>query len=461
MKSSLYLLATALLLPVLPACGGGDDRPPLFEPQPACEGDPIVAFAGDHQDLISFIEIGTEEDGFDLDGADDPDCSPADDPCALPDNKLSPVGALAGGPIQDAVDAYDILIPVEFFDLPSVESSDSCVKFALYLGHYKTDGDTDGQDTTVDGGDCDDTRGASAHGNPEIPDNLLDDDCDGAADGSPATPSANDVDNDLDTFSPAEGDCDDSTETGAASYPGAVEVCADGLDNDCDGVADRGGDPNVCDPYTTTQTVDIDPLALDDHGDPLIAFDNGVITDGKLTAGPSIFAIKIPTGLGDLALDLRITGATIEADISEDAAGVHMTNGRLGGVLDVHTMDTIRGLTVEQINLLPEDSLLDAMFANILGTFIGLQHSKLEGHTGCEIPDIDVDRDGIEAFCDSDPSDDDKSVDICVDGDGTVIMDSGDTQCTDALLPDGTPRFVDGVSVELNFTTNPSILRAP
>jgi hypothetical protein len=459
MKSSLVLTASALSF-VLVACGG-DDRPPLFEPQPECEGDPVVPFEGDFQDVLSFIEIGAETDGFDLDGADDPDCTPNDNPCAKPDNKLAPVGALAGGPIMEAVDAYDILIPLELYDLPTVGSNDECVKFSLYLGHYKTDLDADGEDTAVSGGDCDDTREASKPGNGEIADNLLDDDCDGAADGSPAAHSANDVDNDLDGSSPADGDCDDTTLTGASSYPGAAEICADGLDNDCDGVADRGGDPNVCDPYTTTQTIDIDPLSFDDAGEPLIAFTNGVITDGVLTAGPSLFAVKIPTGLGDLALDLKITGATIQANISEDSEGVHITDGRLGGVLDVRTMDTIRGLTVEQIGLLPEDSLLDAMFANILGTFISLQHSKQEGWTGCQIPDIDVDRDGLEAFCDTNTSDDTKIVDTCVDGDGTVVVDTATTHCTEALLPDGTPRFVDGISVELNFATNPAILRAP
>jgi len=370
------------------------------------------------------------------------------------------VGSLAGSAIRDAVAGYDILIPVEYFDGPTGDN-DECVKFGIYLGHYKQDTDTDGKDTAVDGGDCDDTRMTSAPGNGEVADNLLDDDCDGWADGSPTTPSTNTVDNDGDTFSPADGDCDDTTESGASSFPGNPETCGDGLDNDCDGVADRSADPNLCDPYTTEQTIDIDPLSFDDNGDPLIAFDNGKIENGVLTAGPSIFAVQVPTGLDDLVLDLEITGATIQADVVTDANGAHLENGRLGGVLDVRTMDRIRGLTVDQINLTPEDSLLDATFANVLGTILGLQHSKQTDWVRCMVPDIDVDRDGLEAFCDSNPNDDDKSVDTCVDGDGTVIMDTAGTQCTEALLPDGTARFRDGVSVELNFATSPALLRAP
>ena len=60
-------------------------------------------------------------------------------------------------------------------------------------------------------------------------------------------------------------------------------------------------------------------------------------------------------------------------------------------------------LTVEQIGLTPEDSLLDAIFGNVLGTPLALP-SQPNGpaHPGCKTPDIDVDRDGLEIFCDTD-----------------------------------------------------------
>ena len=55
-----------------------------------------------------------------------------------------------------------------------------------------------------------------------------------------------------------------------------------------------------------------------------------------------------------------------------------------------------------------------------------------------------------------------KTVDTCIDGDGTIVHDElapdGTVMmhCAQALMPDGvTYRFVDGVSVELNFTTAP------
>ena len=77
---------------------------------------------------------------------------------------------------------------------------------------------------------------------------------------------------------------------------------------------------------------------------------------------------------------------------------------------------------------------------------------------------MDVDGDGFEIFCDSDPADDEKTVDTCVDGDGTVVNDQGSGEsivhCTDATAG-GEPRFADGISVELNFEAGPAQLAAP
>jgi hypothetical protein len=44
--------------------------------------------------------------------------------------------------------------------------------------------------------------------------------------------SCNDVDNDGDGFTVAQGDCNDNN---ATIYPGAEEICDDGIDQDCDG----------------------------------------------------------------------------------------------------------------------------------------------------------------------------------------------------------------------------------
>lgn len=446
-------------------CGeeGGVPLPPLFEPKPECEGEAITPLSGQHQSVISFLEIGTLEDGFDLDGDGDPD------------NKLSSVGSLARSAIEDSFADKEILIPFEFFDFvtPGV---DECVKFAMYLGVYKLDEDTDGEDTATEGGDCNDHDDQIGPDMAEIAGNGIDDNCNGLADetviegdgGTMVIPSDDTSDADGDGVTIADGDCDDTRDS---VKPGLFETCGNGLDNDCDGVADFGLDENgdaACDPYDgSPDYLALDPLGFDDQGNPVIAFTSGTVTDNggtlQLEAGPSLFSVQIPV-TGDLSLDLRITGATIVGDVVMTPAGWAIVNGRLGGVIDAATADQIRGLDVEQIGLKPEDSLLDAIFANLLGPLLGLPKLPSDHeYSNCRTPDIDVDRDGLEGFCDS--TDDDKqTVDLCIDGDGTVYRDEVDgagnvtKHCSELTDEEGKLLFVDGISIEINFDTTPAVL---
>jgi len=231
---------------------------------------------------------------------------------------------------------------------------------------------------------------------------------------------------------------------------------------------DAQGNVTACSPFDVANPVDIklDPLSFVGTA-PAISFTDGTIDSSmKLVAGPSLFSVNIPVTNG-ITLDLKITGATIEGTIGANGA---ITSGRLGGVIDAKTADTIRGLNVTEIGLTPDNSLLDAVFANLLGPLLALPKANAAVqamYPGCRTPDIDVDGDGLEAFCDSNPNDDNKAVDVCIDGDGTVIKDtlnpdgSVAMHCTEALK-DGKPRFVDGISVELNFTTTPvKSLKAP
>jgi hypothetical protein len=445
----------------LAAAACGDDaaqQPPLFEPKPECMGDSIAPFSGVQQQVISSLEIGAPEDGFDLDGDGDKD------------NKLSGVGGLANGAIEDSFTGYELLIPVEMFDFPAA-AVDDCVKFALYLGHYKLDTDLDGEDTSVEGGDCNDHDDAIKPGAAERAGNFKDDDCDGKADEiSDEMPSNDAQDRDHDDVTIADGDCDDTNDTirGGAF----AEICGDGFDNDCDGVADRNADGSECNPYDATpDKIAVDPLSFE-NGAPIVQFTSGAVTSTPtglhLVAGPSLFAVSIPV-TDEIVLTLKITGTTIEADVVKEGDRVTLQNGRLGGVIDARTADTIRGLEVSQISLRPEDSLLDAIFGGPLALVLALP-SLPPGtiHEDCRTPDIDVDRDGLEAFCDTNLDGDaaTKLVDLCIDGDGTEIKDemAGGVvtkHCTEALDAAGKPRFVDGISVELNFKTAPADLLRP
>ncbi|MBM4367002.1 MAG: choice-of-anchor D domain-containing protein [Deltaproteobacteria bacterium] len=89
--------------------------------------------------------------------------------------------------------------------------------------------DDDGDGLSEDAGDCDDGSTDRGPGAAELA-NGVDDDCDGSVDEGTAY-----ADDDGDGASERGGDCDDAD---ASAYPGGVEISGDGIDNDCDGVAE-------------------------------------------------------------------------------------------------------------------------------------------------------------------------------------------------------------------------------
>src|SRR4051794_327412 len=110
---------------IVAACGSDAKYDP-FAQKPECSGAAITPYMGTNQQVISNLEIGTVEDGFDLNGD------------GKPDNKLAAVGSLAKDAIASSIANYEIVIPLEFFDMPTV-AADTCVKFAIYLAQYVVD----------------------------------------------------------------------------------------------------------------------------------------------------------------------------------------------------------------------------------------------------------------------------------------------------------------------------------
>ena len=91
--------------------------------------------------------------------------------------------------------------------------------------------DDDGDGYTENRGDCNDASAAVYPGAEEICGDGIDQDCNGADMVCPVSP--NDIDDDGDGYTENRGDCNDDS---AAVYPGAEEICGDGVDQDCNGV---------------------------------------------------------------------------------------------------------------------------------------------------------------------------------------------------------------------------------
>ncbi|MFY0540514.1 MopE-related protein [Nannocystis pusilla] len=108
------------------------------------------------------------------------------------------------------------------------------------------DGDGDGHYAVACGGDdCDDEDSASHPGASEVCDGR-DNDCDAAV-------PADEVDGDGDGVRLCAGDCDDAD---PARWPGAEELPDDCIDNDCDGEGDPACAPTTGEASSTGETGD-------------------------------------------------------------------------------------------------------------------------------------------------------------------------------------------------------------
>ncbi len=214
----------------------------------------LGAWNGDRGDLIDDDADGFCENG--VDNNDDGDC--LDDGEAQPDSDCDDaVGAVS----PDAVEVCDDGVDNNCDGLTDADDEDVCAD--VY------DGDDDGfcpagRDLNDDGDcadlgedigpfDCDDDNPDVFPGTDEICNDGIDNNCDGATDTEDDLACGDFIDDDEDGYcetgqdlnndgdcadggeSDLDGDCNDSLQ---AVNPGADEVCGDGIDNDCNELAD-------------------------------------------------------------------------------------------------------------------------------------------------------------------------------------------------------------------------------
>jgi hypothetical protein len=118
-----------------------------------------------------------------------------------------------------------------------------------------------------------------------------------------------------------------------ATWPSFADGLADSGDADIHMFALVDPDDN---PATTDEYLADRESFIEGTQSPIIQFNGASVSGGALTAGPSNFNLTVP--LGEIALNVTISEAEIEGNLSEDAGGIAASGVTLAGVLSLENL---------------------------------------------------------------------------------------------------------------------------